>query len=565
MSKFKKLVLNQIITEAFDKDARFLIDHGINPILLDKRIPLYYPETGQMIKVVGVDKKSPYFKQNDFKQGWDVELTTFPEDSLIIIPFSEERNAEKNVYVGKENEKIIIPVEKFKDEIYDHPMNYDTTSDFEISPYNTNVRLDSPEDKEATRLLFKQNLDQKALDDELEFSLWKKNYFRMNPSIASEVEKIKNPKKQTELLKTLRKLDAQGYEDGDIIIDFTIWSHDNNVETVISAIKEQIKQKIDALYPTNKTEALAAKKAAARDFTEFLQELYIDEIISEPQMANRVMMSKLLKRCKSWLKDYFNKTTQKEESVVITEFRPTNNPNGIPRFSLMYGKKGQDKRDLENELEKRGIPKKHLTVPFIIRAPWNSQRFPNPDDDPMATPTMEVIIKGFPDLNNKPEVLAVKDLRTNESFEMGVEEVKENLSSEWNTSPEKQALLNLRYLNPETSELDTVGYFTDPHHTASLNRGIGTYKELPEEVILATLEYAEKQNRIKYPNVVKKYKLSKGNKLVLTTLKDHSTQPVRYSEKQNIYQIFVPYEDKAKIRPPKNPNRYTSIFNYNKK
>ncbi len=541
MSKFKNVIFNQCLAEAFSKnDARFLIDHGINPIVIDKRIPLYYPEIDSMIRLVGVDHTSPYFKNNDLKSDWDVNLKTFPEDKVYIVPFEEKRNDTHNVYVTKPSEKISITAEKFLDEIYNNEENYDVTSIFELSNFNKNIRLNSPEDISTTRELFKQNLDKKHADDNQAFEKQKAEYLEKNPTVFDNVAD------KNTLIKKLLQLEKEGYEPDDLIVDFTIWVYNADIQAIVKTAKAALMKKIGADQDSS-----GLKKQATDDFNAFLKQIYL-----RTRNQNKKTRTKdLLRSCIDWMNEYVKTATTES---VLTEYGRYNKPKKV---SMLYGNKGLDKRVLEDQLEALGISKKHLTVPIVIRPDWDSEKYKNPEDDPLAEPTAEIVIRGFPDVTN-PTVLRVRDLISGESYNMTVPEVQAAIKSDWNSSAEKRNELGTKFVT-DNGELNNINFRTDAKHSqATHNKNLGTFVDLPEELILQALEHME--DDFEYPNLVKKYKANKSNPLVLKALKASSdaAHPIKYNASKDTFQIFEPYDPDTRLNTSMNSTGYSSIFNY---
>ena len=123
MNKFKQIVL-EAMNDRKDLTIEFMIDHGINPSVFTKHIPLFDPKRNGLIVVQGADKESPYFdtdKDNRNKK-------CFAGDKLLIAPVKEERNhviSESNatlarkihtecILIGNEDRVAVIYTTRFR-------------------------------------------------------------------------------------------------------------------------------------------------------------------------------------------------------------------------------------------------------------------------------------------------------------------------------------------------------------------------------------------------------------------------------------------------------------------
>ena len=482
-----------------DKIVEFLIDHRINPSVLYRNLPLYDKSRDSLIILKGVDEKSPYFKNEDVKE-------VYPDDRVIIQPYTEERVPEGNFYTKTYGEPEIIYVKDFM-EIYEDPINEETR-------LSTNTdSLDSQEEIDNLKNTYFSNRKQQDQDKERDFKKW----VEQNGNLF-DLDKLSEPAKMR-TLKDLYIANKKGFELEDLPKLPLMWAALN--KDILDIYTNKIKKEITDKDQQNAL--LANYKQTQKDW--FKQSLYGGE---------------LLKATKEWWKEV---TSNKEESILSEG--PKTNPI-------------KDQYQLKKILKQIGIDPKYTTVPITVEPMYNTKKYQSPEEDPNAAPLEKFIITAISDQNNLTDdtgKVRVRSMITNDSYEMNIGDVKHLAEKPINVD----------------AELDTTEFrIKDKHQFDALNKGMGKFIDIPEEVIIEMLKTVNKENPGEFPiDLVKYYQRDKSNPLIIKALSMYNQGFRNYvirkfnKDGQTIYRGFVPYEEYPNSRPTGgSKNKYQSILDY---
>ena len=475
-----------------DLTIEFMIDHGINPSVFTKHIPLFDPKTNGLVIVRGVDKECPYFTQNDKD---DRNKKCFAGDKLLIVPVTEKRNQEHNFYSKEYGDSIEISVDEFMDSIYNNEKNRETLDDLSY------VYVDTPEEQNAVKNKYFTNRENQELQKDKEFKDWIENNSVYLGNILDDdnlSDAVKN-----ELLKKAYNQNKKGISIDDIdkhLIHWWLYQIEN--KKVIKLITDSIKS--SDIEDDDKRKIIKAFNIELRRCCD-----------------NQMSQEDVLLHMINWYKE---NGSVKESSI--------NEANGYPKPKTKDPI--TDMHEIKQILNDIGIDPKFITVPITIEAKGEGA---------FAKPEEHVIIKRIDDRNNlddKYGTVTIKNVDTNQLQQINIGELKKHIANDIN----------------QDAELDTVDYRLKPgEQFKTLNPGYGRYIEIPEDVIIQMLEVVQNENPDLYPfDLVKYYKnetLNKPNRVVLDALQQYNTinknKIIRKFPNKDmnkfIYKGFVPYEN----------------------
>ena len=434
-----------LVTEVktqMDKEVKFFIDHGIDPSTKYSNIPLYDPNTKGLIVLRGAVKTSPYFSNNEQVSPSDKVLIQTVEEHRI--PASDEN--EGNYYVKNYGEKIEITVDEFKDTIYNNERNEETKSYLRLKD------LDNDEQIAQANVDYTNAREQQDAHKNYEFNEWVKRY-----ESWFDLDGL-DPKSKQLALENLYKAYNQGYALKDLSKLPIIWKVKNKqtfdiYNSKINAIKdEEVKKDIKAKFA----------KQQKQWFREKLDKVELLQVVVK----------------------WWNENQPKTESTLTElSFPQSQKPTVI-----------KDPYEVKNTLKKLGIDPKFITVPIVKEPIYNKQKYKSAEEDPKADPVQKLTVVSFPDsskLDDKYGLVRVRDSIAGESFNMNISELKDLINK-----PENQG-----------TELDTVDYrLHGGQQFNTLNRGMGKFVDLPEEVILEMLKTVQEEDEdFEYVDLIEYY------------------------------------------------------------
>ena len=492
MNKFKQIVL-EAMNDRKDLTIEFMIDHGINPSVFTKHIPLFDPKRNGLIVVQGADKESPYFdtdKDNRNKK-------CFAGDKLLIAPVKEERNQEFNFYTKDYGEVSSILVSDFMDTIYHNEKNQNTLDDL------TFLYVDTPEEQDAVKTKYFANRKEQETQKSKEFKDWiEKNSIYLEDILHNDMlsNTIKN-----ELLKKAYTQNKNGISIEDIdkyLISWWLYQIENKkvIKLIVDSIKKSNLEDVD-------------KNKMIKAFNIELRHCCDDHMSQEKVLLHMI----------KWYKE--NKPEKVKESN-ISEARGYPKPKTKDPITDMH--------EVKQVLASIGIDPKFITVPITIEAKGEGV---------FGKPEEHVIIKKIDDRNNlddKYGTVTIRNIDTNQLQQINIGELKNHIAKDIN----------------QNTELDTVEYRLKPgEQFKTLNPGYGKYIEIPEDIVIQMLKTVQDENPDLYPfDLIKYYKnetLEKPNRVVLDALQRYNTKNrnkvIRKFPNKNlnrfVYKGFVPYED----------------------
>ncbi len=423
----------ELITEVktqMDKEVKFFIDHGIDPSTKYSNIPLYNPATKGLILLRGAVKTSPYFS-NDGKIS--------PSDKVVIQDVEEHRvpssdNNEGNYYVKNYGEKYEITVDEFINSIYNNERNEETKNYLRLKDLNNEEQI-AQANADYTSARERQDAHKTY-----EFNEWVKRY-----ETWFDLDDL-NPKLKQLALENLYKAYNQGYAVKDLSKLPIIWKIKNKQTFDI------YNSKINAIKDENIKKEIKSKFAQQ-------QKQWFREKLDKVELLQAVVK-------------WWNENQPKTESVLTElSFPQSQRPAPI-----------KDPYEVKKTMEQLGIDPKYVTVPIIKEPIYNKQKYKSAAEDPKADPIQKLTVVSFPDsskLDEKYGLVRVRDSEAGESFNMNISDLKNIISKQ---------------KDPD-AELDTVDYrLRGGQEFTALNRGMGNFIDLPEEVILEMLKTVQNEN-----------------------------------------------------------------------
>ena len=497
--------IKETINDKKDLDIEFLIDHGINPSVYTKSLPLYNPETNGLIILSGIDKNSPYFKEN---QKDDRNKKCFSDDKVFIKTVSENRDKDQNFYTKDYGTPEAIFVDKFID-IYKDEKNKNTLDD--INSFD----LDTDEDKSKIKNIYFTNRKNQEDSASKAYQDWikvNKDSGELNDIFDAN---ISDNQKENLLKKTYYKV-KNGIKIEDVMKYFvSYWLYEIENKKTLDLIKEKIRTEI--------TDPIIQKQLIL-DLNDELKRCFKQNLNGE------AVLLQLL----GWYKN-----SLKKESV-IDEAGFFNNQDKSKPIS--------DPHEVKSTLKKIGIDPKFVTVPITIEAIG---------DNVFGKPQERLIIKRFADenkLDDKYGLVMLKDIDTNAIQWMNIGKLKEYIAKDINKDTE---LDTVDYRLKAGNQFNT------------LNPGYGEFIEIPEDIIIEMLQTVNKEMSDKYPfDLISYYKdenLLHPNKQVLNALNDYNVGNSEYVIRRFpnkvlnrfVYKGFVPHDDTGgKARPAMGKSDY---------